>query len=56
VAQQLRWTRREHRLDEMDLFNRMLAVMETSAHLDVLVERGALRVAETDGVARYSPA
>ncbi len=26
------------RLDELDLFNRMLAVMETTAHLDVLVE------------------
>ncbi|TCK25245.1 glyoxylase-like metal-dependent hydrolase (beta-lactamase superfamily II) [Pseudonocardia endophytica] len=53
VAERLRWTRREHRLDDLDLFNKMLAVMETTAHLDVLVERGALGVAEIDGVARY---
>ena len=49
VAGRLRWTRREHRLDELDLFNGMLAVMETSAHLDVLVERGLLEVAGQDG-------
>ncbi len=53
VAGQLRWTRREHRLEDLDLFNRMLAVMETTAHLDVLVERRALDVTEEDGVARY---
>ena len=56
LAEQLRWTRRERRLDEMDVFNRMLAVMETTAHLDVLVERGALGVVEDESIARYAPA
>ncbi|MEQ3553963.1 MBL fold metallo-hydrolase [Pseudonocardia nematodicida] len=46
VAEALRWTRRLHRLDEMDLFNRMLAVLETGAHLDVLVDRGELNRTE----------
>ncbi|MBC3190907.1 MBL fold metallo-hydrolase [Pseudonocardia sp. C8] len=49
VARVLRWTRRERRLDEMDLFNRMLAVLETGAHLDVLADRGDLtRTEHTD--------
>lgn len=42
TARILRWTRREHRFDDMDLFNRMLAVLETGAHLEVLAERGEL--------------
>ncbi|MFP5071074.1 MBL fold metallo-hydrolase [Pseudonocardia nantongensis] len=42
TARMLRWTRREHRFDDMDLFNRMLAVLETGAHLDVLAERGEI--------------
>ena len=53
VAERLRWTRREHRLSDLDLFNSMLAVMETSAHLDVLVERGVLAASDVDGVAIY---
>lgn len=47
VAGVLRWTRREHRLADMDLFNRMLAVLETGAHLDVLADRGDLVRTET---------
>ncbi|ALL77809.1 hypothetical protein Ae168Ps1_5227 [Pseudonocardia sp. Ae168_Ps1] len=47
VARVLRWTRREHRFDDMDLFNRMLAVLETGAHLDVLADRGDLVRSET---------
>lgn len=54
VAQVLPWTRRERRLDELDDMNMMLAVMETAAHLDVLVERGALRCTEDGEVARYT--
>ena len=46
VARDLRWTRRERPLDELDTFNRMLAVIETGAHLDVLVLDGAVSVAE----------
>lgn len=49
VARELRWTRREHRFDDMDMFNRMLAVLETGAHLDVLADRGDLtRTERTD--------
>jgi glyoxylase-like metal-dependent hydrolase (beta-lactamase superfamily II) len=40
VAKILRWTRRERRLEELDIFNAALAVAETLAHLDVLVTRG----------------
>lgn len=54
VAGVLGWTRRERRLDELDDMNRMLAVMETAAHLDVLVERGVLTATAQDGVALYA--
>ena len=40
VASILRWTSRGRSLDELNLFDRMLAVLETAAHLDVLVLRG----------------
>jgi glyoxylase-like metal-dependent hydrolase (beta-lactamase superfamily II) len=40
IAGALRWTRRELRLDEMEPFNRMLAVLETDAHLEVLAAQG----------------
>ncbi|WGL52856.1 MBL fold metallo-hydrolase [Nocardioides sp. BP30] len=50
VAAELPWTRHEHRFDTLDLFNGSLAVMETLAHLDVLVARGvATRVPAPDG-------
>ena len=53
VAARLRWTRRERTLDELNLFNRMLAVAETHAHLRLLDSQG--RVVETteEGVRRY---
>ncbi|MFG1635450.1 MBL fold metallo-hydrolase [Pseudonocardia alni] len=51
VARVLRWTRREHRLEDMDLFNRTLAVLETGAHLDVLADLGELRRAEVPDAA-----
>jgi glyoxylase-like metal-dependent hydrolase (beta-lactamase superfamily II) len=54
VAGQLGWTRRERRLDELDLFNKILAIHETVAHLDVLVERGWLTRTVVDGVAHYA--
>ena len=56
VAGVLPWTRRRHRLADLDLFNTILAVNETVAHLDVLVERGWLRRTYTDGIARYARA
>jgi glyoxylase-like metal-dependent hydrolase (beta-lactamase superfamily II) len=54
VAAALRWTRRERTLSELDLFNQMLAIVETGAHLDVLVLQGELSVAVVDEVATYS--
>ncbi|GEL18169.1 MBL fold metallo-hydrolase [Pseudonocardia asaccharolytica] len=55
VAAALPWTRRERALAELDTFNAMLATLETSAHLDVLVERGAVACDEVGGVAHYYP-
>ena len=43
AARALRWTRRERPFDDLDPFNQMMAVMETAAHLDVLVRQGRLR-------------
>jgi glyoxylase-like metal-dependent hydrolase (beta-lactamase superfamily II) len=54
VAAQLRWTRREHRLDDLDLFNRLLALCETGAHLELLVAQGRVTRTDIDGVAHFS--
>lgn len=54
VATVLPWTRRRHRLEDLDPFNAMLATLETAAHLDVLVERGALSCVEDERRARYT--
>ena len=54
AARALTWTRRERRFDELDLFNQMMAVMETAAHLDVLVRDGRLRSSVTGGVTTYA--
>jgi glyoxylase-like metal-dependent hydrolase (beta-lactamase superfamily II) len=57
VARRLPWTRRHHKLEDLDLFNKILAIQETMAHLDVLVERGWLtRALAEDGVAHYAAA
>ena len=53
VASALRWTRRERTLDELDPFNQMLAIIETGAHLDVLVLQGELKRTESDGLLVY---
>lgn len=53
VAGRITWTRRERRFAELDLFNKMLAVAETAAHLDLLAAQGRLKVAEVDGVRRF---
>ncbi|MEV6235553.1 MBL fold metallo-hydrolase [Lentzea sp. NPDC051838] len=53
VAQKLGWTRRSVAFDDLTDFNRMLAVNETVAHLDVLVARKRATMSEVDGVARY---
>lgn len=56
VAGQLGWTRRLHRLPDLDVFNAALAVCETLAHLDVLIARGWLTVSTASGVAYFKRA
>ncbi|MDQ1735123.1 MAG: hypothetical protein QOH56_1374 [Pseudonocardiales bacterium] len=53
IAAQLTWTRRERRFADLDLFNQMLAVCETGAHLDLLESQGRLVVETVDGVRHY---
>lgn len=53
VATRLRWTQRLREFTDLNPFNRMLAVLETKAHLDVLVERGRLTRFDDDGTLRY---
>jgi glyoxylase-like metal-dependent hydrolase (beta-lactamase superfamily II) len=54
AARILTWTRRERSFDELDAFNQMMAVLETAAHLDVLVRQGRLRSEVTGGVLSYA--
>lgn len=54
AARILRWTRRLRALDDLDPYNQMLAVMETAAHLDVLVRDGRLTASDEDGVTHYA--
>lgn len=53
IAATLTWTRRERTLAELDPFNRMLAILETGVHLEVLAERGLVTMSEVDGVLRH---
>jgi glyoxylase-like metal-dependent hydrolase (beta-lactamase superfamily II) len=53
VAGVVTWTRRERKLDELDVFNQFLAVCETGAHLQLLVGQGRARMQERDGVRHY---
>ncbi|WP_020498659.1 MBL fold metallo-hydrolase [Sciscionella marina] len=56
VAGALRWTRRDLPLDELDLVHRGLAVLETGAHLDLLVGDGMLTGStDSGGTFRYWP-
>jgi glyoxylase-like metal-dependent hydrolase (beta-lactamase superfamily II) len=50
VAARLPWTRREVPLADLDRFNQMVAICETIAHLDVLVERGEVDAESVGGV------
>jgi glyoxylase-like metal-dependent hydrolase (beta-lactamase superfamily II) len=56
VARELAWTRRDRPYDDLDVFNRQLAVAETAAHLDLLASRGSVRVETRDGVRHYGVA
>ncbi len=53
VSRILHWTRRETAFDDLDGFNRMLAVNETLAHLELLVRRGDLLQETTERVAHH---
>jgi glyoxylase-like metal-dependent hydrolase (beta-lactamase superfamily II) len=53
TARLLTWTRRERTLDELDPFNQMLAVLETAAHLDLLVTQSRLRATVDGDVTKY---
>ncbi|WP_238993397.1 MBL fold metallo-hydrolase [Nocardioides caldifontis] len=53
VAADLRWTRHQHRLKDLDPFNAGLAVMETALHLYLLEARGHLERSTLDGVEVY---
>jgi glyoxylase-like metal-dependent hydrolase (beta-lactamase superfamily II) len=54
VARRMTWTRRQRAFDDLDRFNQVLAVIETAAHLDVLVTQNRARRQEVDGVRRYT--
>ncbi|TNC23372.1 MBL fold metallo-hydrolase [Amycolatopsis alkalitolerans] len=54
AALKLSWTRRMRKLGELDVFNQMLAVMETKAHLDLLAYQGKVTMSEVDGVRHYA--
>ena len=56
AARTLTWTRRRRHYDELDMFNQILAVHETMAHLVVLEERGWLRSTLADGVRHFARA
>lgn len=53
VATELKWTRHERSLEELDTVNQTLAVIETGAHLDVLAVEGVLDVEEMEGVRHF---
>ncbi|MGW4824021.1 MBL fold metallo-hydrolase [Streptomyces sp. NPDC004227] len=55
VAQRLHWTRHERRFADLDPWHRYLAAVETAAHLDVLVARGALSTDDAGRPDRYRP-
>ena len=54
AAGRITWTRRERHLDELNIFNKMLAIMETATHLDFLALQGRLRVTRVDGVDHFA--
>ncbi|WP_433801384.1 MBL fold metallo-hydrolase [Actinomycetospora sp. CA-084318] len=53
VARAMTWTRRQSKLDDLEGFHKVLAILETDAHLEVLAAQGRVaRVVGDDGVAR----
>lgn len=56
VATAMTWTRHHRQLADLDMFNQIMAVHETMAHLEVLVERGLVVRDVVDGVVRFKQA
>jgi glyoxylase-like metal-dependent hydrolase (beta-lactamase superfamily II) len=57
VAKAIKWTRRQRRFDDLDLFSQLQAVNETGAHLEVLAVRGQVtREVSADGADLYQVA
>ena len=54
AAARLRWTSRARTLSSLDVFNQMLAVLETGFHLDLLHERGDLERTSISGVWHFA--
>jgi hypothetical protein len=55
VAAELPWTRHDRALSALDLFSKGLAVLETKAHLELLVARGAVsRSVDTTCLVTYA--
>ncbi|MEU8893079.1 MBL fold metallo-hydrolase [Streptomyces sp. NPDC048442] len=54
VAQELPWTRRLRRLDDLPDQHRMLAVLEIDAHLEVLAEVGVVSWVRIEGVRHFA--
>ncbi|MGH3215888.1 MAG: hypothetical protein ACRDL9_15105, partial [Trebonia sp.] len=54
AARMIPWTRRLRKFDDLDPMSQILAVGETSAHLEVLVIRGLLvRDTSPEGIDTY---
>ena len=54
VARGLTWTGRSRPFSTLDLQNQMLAILETAAHLDVLVMQGRASSTTVHGVRRFT--
>jgi glyoxylase-like metal-dependent hydrolase (beta-lactamase superfamily II) len=55
VAQRITWTRRRTPYEILRLPDRVLAIWETGAHLELLESQGRLVLDDVDGVASYRP-
>jgi glyoxylase-like metal-dependent hydrolase (beta-lactamase superfamily II) len=53
VAHDLRWTRRNRNYEELDFGNRLLALTETIAHLELLTVQGTCTAPDSAGIRRY---
>jgi glyoxylase-like metal-dependent hydrolase (beta-lactamase superfamily II) len=56
VANVITWTRHRRKFDDLDMFNQIMAVQETMAHLSVLVERSRLARTIEDGIVHFTAA